>query len=501
MAIDTVARGLYNEVWVILQQLGIDGVPGGGDGGGDMFKADNLAGLANVPTARANLGLGSAATFDSSQFASSSALATKADLVHTHTSASITDFQEAVEDIVGSGLLAGTNVTLSYDDTTGKTTINSSLIGGGGGDVQGPASSTNSELPLFNSTTGKLLKNSGCVPSANGLSLISAANYAAMQTLLGIGAAANHPDAYFAKTSNNLSDLASAVTARTNLGLGAAAVQPLSAFLQPANNLSEIASASTARTNLGLGSSAVHPSTDFANAVHTHVYTDITNFGVGVNNKIAAGTGVTLSYDAGTGITTINASASSGTSTWDPLGLGANISLSNGNRLAYKTASGSTSARGQLGHSTGKWYLEGSSTPGSTSVEFGLISTSGSLSTPVSFTSGNASIKQNGQIFIDATLVATLTTGVPWSNAVGTVYIAIDLSANLIWFKHSGTTSGWNNSSTADPTIGTGGLTIPAGGRPWYPAMTGNASPDGVFLNTGNSAFVGFPPTGFTAWG
>jgi hypothetical protein len=35
---------------------------GGGGGGGDMFRADNLSGLGNVATARANLGLGTAAT-------------------------------------------------------------------------------------------------------------------------------------------------------------------------------------------------------------------------------------------------------------------------------------------------------------------------------------------------------------------------------------------------------------------------------------------------------
>lgn len=35
----------------------------------------------------------------------------------------VTDFQEAVEDRVGSSIIAGTNVAVTYDDTTGKTTI------------------------------------------------------------------------------------------------------------------------------------------------------------------------------------------------------------------------------------------------------------------------------------------------------------------------------------------------------------------------------------------
>lgn len=51
--------------------------------------------------------------------------------------------------------------------------------------------------------------------------------------------------------ANNLSDLASAVTARTNLGLASAAVQPSTFFAQVANNLSDMANVVTALANLG----------------------------------------------------------------------------------------------------------------------------------------------------------------------------------------------------------------------------------------------------------
>lgn len=57
------------------------------------------------------------------------------------------------------------------------------LPGSSSGDVVGPGSSTDGELPLFDGTTGALLKESGHIPSANGLSIISAADY---QTMLGL---------------------------------------------------------------------------------------------------------------------------------------------------------------------------------------------------------------------------------------------------------------------------------------------------------------------------
>ena len=59
------------------------------------------------------------------------------------------------------------------------------------------------------------------------------------------------------QSANNLSDIVSQSTARTNLGLGTASTFASSAFVQTANNLSDLASASAARTNLGLGTIAL----------------------------------------------------------------------------------------------------------------------------------------------------------------------------------------------------------------------------------------------------
>ena len=59
-------------------------------------------------------------------------------------------------------LVAGTNITLTTDAATDTVTI-TAAGGGGSGDVVGPASATNGAFALFDTTTGKLLKN-GSIP-------------------------------------------------------------------------------------------------------------------------------------------------------------------------------------------------------------------------------------------------------------------------------------------------------------------------------------------------
>lgn len=62
---------------------------------------------------------------------------------HTHTAAEVTDFSEAVDDRVGTLLVAGSNITLTYNDAGNSLTIAAS--GGGGG---GSASATTVEVDL-----------------------------------------------------------------------------------------------------------------------------------------------------------------------------------------------------------------------------------------------------------------------------------------------------------------------------------------------------------------
>lgn len=66
-----------------------------------------------------------------------SALSGKADTSHTHTASQVTDFSEAVDDRVSALLVAGTDISLSYNDASNTLTITSTASGGGGGAIEG----------------------------------------------------------------------------------------------------------------------------------------------------------------------------------------------------------------------------------------------------------------------------------------------------------------------------------------------------------------------------
>lgn len=150
-------------------------------------------------------------------------------------------FAAATVTLLGTTLVGSGSVTITPVGSTYVFTAS----GGGGGGITGPGSSLNGELPAFLGTSGGVVTNTGCVPSANGFSLIAAANYAAMRTALGLTTAATTA----LGTSGGTIPLCN--TANTWLLAQTFTVAPV------------FSDASGTRTALGLGTAAVAATTDF----------------------------------------------------------------------------------------------------------------------------------------------------------------------------------------------------------------------------------------------
>jgi hypothetical protein len=195
------------------------------------------------------------------------------------------------------------------------------------------------------------------------------------------------------------------------------------------------------------------------------------------------------------------------TTTFDPANTAPNIALSGGNLTGGATASNlnGQSTRSTTSHgSSDKVYLEWAGTlinathPGTSGFGICNASLPNNNAFPGDANNDGIEVYDDGEVFFNGSMIATFGTAV-------TGYIigmAIDFGAQLIWWRVQG--GNWNNSGTANPATGVGGISfsgINAG--PYFACAeldghTGGAS--STTVNFGDSAFSFSIPSGFSAW-
>lgn len=205
--------------------------------------------------------------------------------------------------------------------------------------------------------------------------------------------------------------------------------------------------------------------------------------------------GSATATSAATAVVTVNAI------TFDATSKNANITLSNGNLTAslLTGVDGDHLVRGTQGYNASKRYFEvftgqGWHREGGFGLAFAAISNTAFLGS--NFNDSIGAYKDG--IWLNNNLVLTFPAEVLITPDM-TICIATDLDAKLFWFKLNG--GNWNESPTADPATGAGGVSFAGLTGQLYPAADLVSVNDVVTLHV-DVGTTFFPvPNGFQMWG
>lgn len=177
---------------------------------------------------------------------------------------------------------------------------------------------------------------------------------------------------------------------------------------------------------------------------------------------------------------------------WNSADKSATITLSGSNLTATKGSTGLGGVRSTANFGTRKVYFE-IDPAGTIDADFG-IGVAMSTATLTNLLGGTNSVAyyNNGEVWTNNVIASTIAT---WT-ASDIICVAWDGSAELIWFRVNG--GNWNNSGTANPATGTGGISCAHFTAAVFAVFQARTATGAVTANFGASAFSQTVPSGFS---
>lgn len=206
---------------------------------------------------------------------------------------------------------------------------------------------------------------------------------------------------------------------------------------------------------------------------------------------------------------TVTTAAPAVTTTLNPATSSSNLILSNNNLTARNVVNTGSNAKASTSHTTGKWVFAAKldQNGGSSNLpQIGFALPSLSTATNFGFVANSLALQKDGSLYVNATTFSptiSANAALNWGGG-GEVMVATDFDAKLVWLR-VGASGNWNNSATANPATGAGGVSISGFTQTVIPTffLGGNSTGqiDIITVNFGQNAFASAIPSGFAVWG
>jgi len=181
-----------------------------------------------------------------------------------------------------------------------------------------------------------------------------------------------------------------------------------------------------------------------------------------------------------------------GTTTFNPADTAGTVTLSGGNLV--QTGTGAGSSRTIASHSTGKFFFEYVVGTGNAYEHaIGLANSTASLTVGPGSPDTNSLAYYEGDPLVYCAGGSIGSSGLTYV-AGDTIDMAVDIGAGLVWVRQNG--GNWNNSGSANPATGTGGLSFTLTGPLFALGYVGASGRVNTF-NFGGSAYAYAAPSGF----